>query len=161
MAILGRSSIAATKPARIKNKETGGSVKADKPGSTSGLAGSICQFGNATERVEKALAALLAGEGVLVVDDEDRENEGDLIYSAEYLTPRQMALMIRECSGIVCLCLTDERNRISSCAHGTCKFTGPAGNGYNIPGVNFFFWEDGLIWMETLVRFQGTSVTIV
>jgi len=93
----------------IKNKEMGGSLKADKPGSTSGLVGPICQFGNATERVEKALAALLAGEGVLVVDDEDRENEGDLIYSAEHLTPRQMALMIRECSGIVCLCLTDER----------------------------------------------------
>ena len=39
------------------------------------------------------------------------ENEGDLIYSAEHLTARQMALMIRECSGIVCLCLTDEKIR--------------------------------------------------
>ncbi len=69
----------------------------------------ISQFGNSHERVKKALAALRAGEGVLVVDDEDRENEGDLIYSAEHLTPKQMALMIRECSGIVCLCLTDEK----------------------------------------------------
>ena len=46
---------------------------------------------------------------MLIVDDEDRENEGDLIYAAETLTPAQMALLIRECSGIVCLCLTDEK----------------------------------------------------
>lgn len=66
------------------------------------------QFGSSVERVEKALAALRAGEGVLVVDDEDRENEGDLIYSAEHLSTEQMALMIRECSGIVCLCMTGQ-----------------------------------------------------
>ncbi|WP_446423672.1 3,4-dihydroxy-2-butanone-4-phosphate synthase [Mailhella sp.] len=65
-------------------------------------------FGNARERAKAAIAAIKAGEGVLIVDDEDRENEGDLIYAAETITPRQMALLIRECSGIVCLCLTDE-----------------------------------------------------
>lgn len=69
----------------------------------------LCQFGNPRERVETALAALRAGRGVLLVDDEDRENEGDLIFSAEHLTVAQMALMIRECSGIVCLCLTEEK----------------------------------------------------
>lgn len=72
----------------------------------------LSQFGNSTERVERALEALQQGQGVLVVDDEDRENEGDLIYSAEHVTNEQMALMIRECSGIVCLCLTDERLRL-------------------------------------------------
>jgi len=71
----------------------------------------LTQFGNATERVEKALGALRAGQGILVVDDEDRENAVDLIYSAEHLTTQQMALMIRECSGIVCLCMTDEKIR--------------------------------------------------
>ena len=71
----------------------------------------LTSFGNPFERVERALAALQQGNGVLVVDDEDRENEGDLIFAAEKLTPQQMALMIRECSGIVCLCLTEERIR--------------------------------------------------
>lgn len=66
-------------------------------------------FGPPFERVEKALAALRAGLGVLVTDDEERENEGDLVFSAESLTVAQMALMIRECSGIVCLCLTPEK----------------------------------------------------
>ena len=62
-----------------------------------------------TTPVERALAELRAGRMIVVVDDEDRENEGDLIFAAEHLTPEQMALLIRECSGIVCLCLTDER----------------------------------------------------
>ncbi len=53
------------------------------------------------------LSHLKEGRGVLLLDDEDRENEGDIIYSVEHLTNEQMALMIRECSGIVCLCLTD------------------------------------------------------
>lgn len=58
------------------------------------------------ERVENAIAAFQAGRGVLLVDDEDRENEGDMIFPAATMTVSDMALMIRECSGIVCLCLT-------------------------------------------------------
>ncbi|MEN6622992.1 MAG: 3,4-dihydroxy-2-butanone-4-phosphate synthase [Smithella sp.] len=66
-------------------------------------------FGNPFERVEKALNALRKGKGVLVTDSEERENEGDLIFSTEFLNEQQMALLIRECSGIVCLCLTEEK----------------------------------------------------
>ncbi|MEJ2382630.1 MAG: 3,4-dihydroxy-2-butanone-4-phosphate synthase [Gammaproteobacteria bacterium] len=68
-------------------------------------------FGDPRARVERALAALRCGGGVLLVDDEDRENEGDLIFPAERVTTEQMAMLIRECSGIVCLCLTDEHVR--------------------------------------------------
>ena len=71
----------------------------------------LARFGTPTQRVERALADLAKGKGIMLVDDEDRENEGDLIFAAEHLTSSQMALMIRECSGIVCLCLTDERIR--------------------------------------------------
>ncbi len=67
--------------------------------------------GTPAERVEGALASLRRGSGVLVVDDEDRENEGDLVFPAETLTEPQMALLIRECSGIVCLCLTEGKAR--------------------------------------------------
>ena len=69
----------------------------------------IAKFGDSQQRVDSALQALRSGGGVLLVDDEDRENEGDLIFSAQHLSNEQMAMMIRECSGIVCLCLTGEK----------------------------------------------------
>lgn len=71
----------------------------------------LTRFGNSIERVENALDALRKGKGVLVTDDESRENEGDLIFPAQSITETQMAMMIRECSGIVCLCLTKEKVR--------------------------------------------------
>jgi len=69
----------------------------------------LSPYGDPKARVERALKALCQGLGVLVVDDEDRENEGDLIFAAETLTESQMAMLIRECSGIVCLCLPPEK----------------------------------------------------
>ncbi|WP_088189688.1 3,4-dihydroxy-2-butanone-4-phosphate synthase [Desulfosporosinus sp. FKA] len=69
----------------------------------------LSTFGSSFERVEKALDSLRNGQGVLVTDDEHRENEGDLMFSAQFLTVAQMAMLIQECSGIVCLCLTDEK----------------------------------------------------
>ncbi|MBO7241459.1 MAG: 3,4-dihydroxy-2-butanone-4-phosphate synthase, partial [Methanobrevibacter sp.] len=65
--------------------------------------------GSPIERVEIALDAIKSGNGVIVTDDEDRENEGDMIFSSEHLTEEQMALLIREGSGIVCLCLTPDK----------------------------------------------------
>ena len=69
----------------------------------------VSEFGDPISRVEQALTSLRQGQGVLLLDDEDRENEGDIIYAAESLTAAQMAMMIREGSGIVCLCLTDSQ----------------------------------------------------
>ncbi|GAA5108433.1 3,4-dihydroxy-2-butanone-4-phosphate synthase [Orbus sasakiae] len=66
---------------------------------------SLAEFGAPIERVEKAITALQAGNGVLVLDDEDRENEGDIIWAAQNITTEQMALTIRYGSGIVCLCM--------------------------------------------------------
>ena len=71
--------------------------------------GLLTEFGNPMERVKRAIAALRASSGVLVTDDEGRENEGDIIFPAEDITESQMAILIRECSGIVCLCLTPEK----------------------------------------------------
>ncbi len=56
----------------------------------------------------EVLAEIAAGRPVLVLDDADRENEADLVCAAENLTEATMALMIREGSGIVCLCLPPE-----------------------------------------------------
>ena len=60
-------------------------------------------------RIQAAVQALRDGRGILLVDDENRENEGDIIFSTEILTPQNIALMIRECSGIICLCLKPKK----------------------------------------------------
>jgi len=62
-------------------------------------------------RIAAALQAMREGRPVVLQDDHDREDEADLIVAAERLTPETMALFIRECSGIVCLCLSDEKVR--------------------------------------------------
>ncbi|URJ31369.1 3,4-dihydroxy-2-butanone-4-phosphate synthase [Blochmannia endosymbiont of Camponotus sp.] len=69
----------------------------------------LSEFGTPMERVQNALEALRNGRGILVMDDENRENEGDMIFAAENMTVEQMALAIRYGSGIVCLCLTEDR----------------------------------------------------
>jgi 3,4-dihydroxy 2-butanone 4-phosphate synthase/GTP cyclohydrolase II len=59
--------------------------------------------------IENAIAAIQGGELVVVVDDADRENEGDLIMAAEKVTPETMAFMIRHTSGVICLPTEGER----------------------------------------------------
>ena len=59
-------------------------------------------------RLRIALDAIRHGRAVVLLDDDDRENEGDLIVAADRITVPMMATLIRECSGIVCLCLADE-----------------------------------------------------
>jgi 3,4-dihydroxy 2-butanone 4-phosphate synthase/GTP cyclohydrolase II len=59
--------------------------------------------------VAEAIAAIAAGELVVVVDDDDRENEGDLIMAASKATPEQVAFMIRHTSGIICAPMVPER----------------------------------------------------
>ncbi len=71
----------------------------------------LAEFGSPEQRVENAIAALREGRGVMVMDDEDRENEGDMIFAAETITVEQMALTIRHGSGIVCLVINEERRR--------------------------------------------------
>jgi 3,4-dihydroxy 2-butanone 4-phosphate synthase len=62
----------------------------------------------AIQRVRDAIIATQAGTPVILFDDDDRENEADLIIAAERITERSMAQLIRDCSGIVCLCLSDD-----------------------------------------------------
>jgi len=70
----------------------------------------LTRFGtNFMSRVETAFQELRLGKPILLIDDENRENEGDMIIAAEKITPESMNFLIRNGSGIVCLCLTDER----------------------------------------------------
>ena len=63
----------------------------------------------AIERVAGALEDMRAGKMVILVDDEDRENEGDLVLAAEKCTPTAINFMARHARGLICLSLTEER----------------------------------------------------
>ncbi len=64
---------------------------------------------NFTQRLDRAVLDLQAGRPILLSDDFDRENEADLIVAAEKIDVAGVARLIRDCSGIVCLCLDDQR----------------------------------------------------
>jgi len=61
------------------------------------------------DSIEKAVSALRKGGLVVVVDDEDRENEGDLVAVAEVVTPAVVNFMAKEARGLICVPLTSER----------------------------------------------------
>ena len=63
----------------------------------------------ALSSIESALEAIAAGQIVVVTDDEDRENEGDLIVAAEFASAETMAFFVRYTSGLICVAVTDER----------------------------------------------------
>src|SRR6201997_4140380 len=79
-------------------------------------------------RIEEAIAAIRAGQMVIVADDEDRENEGDLTMAAEKITPEAINFMAKYARGLICLPLTEDRcdelhlplmSPINSSVHGT------------------------------------------
>ncbi len=61
------------------------------------------------DSIEDAIADIKAGKLIIVVDDEDRENEGDMIGASETITPALVNLMAREGRGLICVSLTEER----------------------------------------------------
>ncbi|MCQ9373694.1 bifunctional 3,4-dihydroxy-2-butanone-4-phosphate synthase/GTP cyclohydrolase II [Methyloversatilis sp. XJ19-13] len=61
--------------------------------------------------VQDIIADIKAGRMVILVDEEDRENEGDVVLAAEFVTPEAINFMVKHCRGLVCLTLTEERCR--------------------------------------------------
>lgn len=82
---------------------------AGQPPSSADLARPVADPAHLTPELAAALEALQAGRPVLVLDDEGRENEGDVILAAQTLTPEWLAWTIRHTSGYVCAPLTAER----------------------------------------------------
>ena len=61
------------------------------------------------ERVDRAIADIRAGKMVILVDDEDRENEGDLTMAAELVTPEAINFMAKHGRGLICVTLAEEQ----------------------------------------------------
>lgn len=76
-------------------------MTASSPSSTNGT--------DAFAPIDDVIAAIGRGEMVVLVDDEDRENEGDFIMAAQHATPEKLAFIVRYSTGVICAPLTDER----------------------------------------------------
>ena len=66
---------------------------------------------SAISPIQDIIADIRAGKMVILVDEEDRENEGDVIIAADFITPEAINFMVTHCRGLVCLTITEERSR--------------------------------------------------
>lgn len=80
--------------------------------------------------IETAIAEVRAGRMIVVVDDEDRENEGDLTLAAEFATPEAINFMAMHGRGLICLALTEERADYMRLAPMTARNTSPYGTAF-------------------------------
>jgi len=63
---------------------------------------------NSVERVKKAISEIQKGNIIIMIDDEDRENEGDLVYAGVFSTPEKVNFLASKAKGLICVSLTDE-----------------------------------------------------
>lgn len=69
------------------------------------------------ERVKEAIEDIKQGKMVVMVDDEDRENEGDLVFAATFSTPEKINFMITHAKGLVCVCINEENAKRLNLTH--------------------------------------------
>ncbi len=114
--LTGGSPASAGAPLTGGSPASAGALPAAGPSTAAGVptsAGSPTAGGSSTcpttpfGSIEQAIADVAAGRPVVVVDDEDRENEGDLIFAAQLATPQLLAFMVRHTSGYICAPLTE------------------------------------------------------
>jgi 3,4-dihydroxy 2-butanone 4-phosphate synthase len=89
----------------------------------------LLEFGETARlRVINSANSLIKGKPIILLDNENRENEGDIIFAAEKITPDAINFLIRNCTGIICLCLTEKRvkelglNMMVPDSENTCKY---------------------------------------
>lgn len=83
-------------------------------------------------KIEEAVADIKAGKFVIVVDDEDRENEGDLIVAAEKITPEQVNFMLKNARGVLCVPITLERCKELNLPHQVSENTSVLGTPFTV-----------------------------
>ena len=82
--------------------------------------------------IQKIIEEIRAGRMVVLVDEEDRENEGDLVFAADFVTPEAINFMIRHARGLVCLTLTEERCRQLGLSHMARENKSPLGTNFTV-----------------------------
>ncbi len=116
--------------------------------------------------IKDAAEALYHGKPVIIVDDEDRENEGDLVYAAEKITEKDLAFMLQYTSGIICVPMAEKRLRslgIPLMVHQNtsrygCAFTVSVDSRHCHTGVSA---KDRLLTIQTLVDPKSLPIDFV
>ena len=80
--------------------------------------------------IEEAIEDFKNGRPIIVADDEDRENEGDVIIPAQFATPQVINFLISECKGVVCLSLTREKAQKLGLSEMVSNNTDPKGTAF-------------------------------
>lgn len=105
------------------------------------------------DTIEEAIADFREGKFVIVVDDEDRENEGDLIVAAEKITPEQVNFMLKHARGVLCAPITVSRCKELELPH-------QVDNNTSVLGTPFTVTVDKLEGCSTGVSSQDRAATI-
>ena len=105
------------------------------------------------DTIEEAIADFKAGKFIIVVDDEDRENEGDLIVAAEKITPEQVNFMLKNARGVLCAPVTQQR-----CAE--LDLPRQVSDNTSVLGTPFTVTIDKLEGCSTGVSIQDRAATI-
>jgi 3,4-dihydroxy-2-butanone 4-phosphate synthase len=84
--------------------------------------------------IPEVLEDLKKGKMIVLVDDEDRENEGDLVCAAELTTPEIINFMVRQAGGLICLPMTGENAMRSACIRRLLKI--PQSSALRLPSVS-------------------------
>src|SRR6201997_264662 len=105
-------------------------------------------------RIEEAIAAIRAGQMVIVADDEDRENEGDLTMAAEKITPEAINFMAKYARGLICLPLTEDR-----CDELHLPLMSPINT--SVHGTAFTEAIDGRLGVTTGISASDRAITIL
>lgn len=91
-------------------------------------------------KIEDAIADFREGKFVIVVDDEDRENEGDFITSAQMITPEKVNFMLREGRGVLCAPITISRARELELQHQVEENTSMLGTPFTVTVDKHFYF---------------------
>ncbi|MDE5645108.1 MAG: 3,4-dihydroxy-2-butanone-4-phosphate synthase, partial [Muribaculaceae bacterium] len=105
------------------------------------------------DSIEEALEDFRNGKFVVVVDDEDRENEGDLIIAAEKITPEDVNFMLKNARGVLCVPITDARCR-------ELELPRQVDDNTSVLGTPFTVTVDKLEGCSTGVSIQDRAATI-
>ncbi len=113
------------------------------------------------DRIEDAIADFKEGKFVIVVDDEDRENEGDLIIAAEKITPEKVNFMLKHARGVLCAPITVSRCKELDLPHQVSDNTSVLGTPFTVTLISWKAVVPECLLLTVLPRFRHWLILLL